>query len=314
LWQDGVGLADEERVFTEVQMTTETRETGIVERDGVLIGARRTPRNGAADQKGSIHDDATAKPLGFRGGTVAGSIHMEQFPPLLVRAFGERWFETGSLSTYFRNATTDAEPVQAFVSVPAPGGDAQTDVWMHDDAGTLVLEGTASIGSPSESSMLRKKLAEPRTAGELRILDHLQVGFETPDATPTRLTTRAAKPRLRVITEPMPWYDGASPWGGSIANPGLVVHMMVAVQPALDLTRHRAVGLYGAIEVQHTAGPVFAEHDYEVTAKILAVGDTPKSEYLWFESTMREPAGRDVASMIMMLRFMKASSRVWAER
>ena len=50
----------------------------------------------------NIHDDATAQKLGFRGGTIAGSIHMDQFPPVLVEAFGPAWFETGSLSLAFR--------------------------------------------------------------------------------------------------------------------------------------------------------------------------------------------------------------------
>ena len=40
-------------------------------------------RNWSADAgAGSIHDDATATELGFRGGTVAGDIHMNQFPPV----------------------------------------------------------------------------------------------------------------------------------------------------------------------------------------------------------------------------------------
>jgi len=45
----------------------------------------RKPRNSAAEVKGSIHDDATASKLGFRGGTVAGSIHMDQFVPGLLK-------------------------------------------------------------------------------------------------------------------------------------------------------------------------------------------------------------------------------------
>ena len=86
---------------------------------GVLVGPFRAPANLAADVRGSIHDDATAQKLGFRGGTVAGSVHMQQFPPLLVRAFGPEWFETGTISTYFRNATTHGEPVRPFGRVPA---------------------------------------------------------------------------------------------------------------------------------------------------------------------------------------------------
>jgi hypothetical protein len=78
----------------------------------VIAGPVRRPCNVSAHVQGSIHDDATAKALGFRGGTVAGSIHMDQFPPLLLEAFGQGWFETGSLSLYFRHATTDGELVQ----------------------------------------------------------------------------------------------------------------------------------------------------------------------------------------------------------
>jgi len=293
-------------------MTSEATETGIIERDGVLTGPYRRPRNLAARQRGSIHDDAMAQRLGFRGGTVAGSIHMEQFPPVLLKAFGGRWFETGSLSTYFRNATTDGEPVRVLAQVPrGDAPDAQIDVWMEKDAGTHVLEGTASVGSPAEPSMLQRKLAEPREDGELRILAHLEPGGNVPAVT-VRLEDKDARPRLAAITEPLNWYTGASPWGGAIVGPGLVVHMMTQVQPGMDLGKNAAVGLYGAIEVRHLHGPVFADREYTVSARILAVGQTPKTEYLWYETLMREPSGaKDVASMIMMLRFMKASSRLW---
>ncbi len=294
-------------------MTTETTTTDIIEQDGVLTGPWRQPRNTSAAVRGSIHDDATAKPLGFRGGTVAGSIHMEQFPPLLLRAFGQRWFETGGLSTYFRNATTDSEPVRAFVHAPAVGlADAQVGVWMEDKHGTQVLEGTASIGKPLEPSQLRAKVAGPRTNGELRMFAHLHAGDEA-GPVPTRLNRKEAAARQRVLTEPLPWYVDASPWGGPVANPGLVVHVMRPVEAALGLVRGKAVGLFGAIEVRHLNGPVFIEREYAVAGKILAVGDTPKSEYVWYESVLREPDnGRDIASMIMMLRLMKASSPLWA--
>ncbi|MCP4002894.1 MAG: hypothetical protein GY725_01735, partial [bacterium] len=64
---------------------------------GTLSGPAVAARNWSADAEGSIHDDATASKLGFRGGTVAGNIHMDQFVPVLVEAFGNEWFETGHL-------------------------------------------------------------------------------------------------------------------------------------------------------------------------------------------------------------------------
>lgn len=294
-------------------MTSDTRSEGIVEQNGVLIGPLRRPRNLAATQRGSIHDDATAQKLGFRGGTVAGSIHMEQFPPVMLAAFGERWFETGSLSCYFRNATTDGEPVRVLAQKPR-GGDAnaQINVWMERDDGTQVLEGTASVGRPSDPSMLRRKLAEPRDAGEMRMLAHLSAA-DAFEPVRVRLSDEDAGPRLAAITQPLDWYTGASPWGGRVVGPGLLVHLMTQAQAGMKLGRAQAVGLYGAIEIRHIAGPVFAEREYDVAARILATGQTPKTEYLWYETTMSEPGGgSEVALMTMMLRFMKASSPLWA--
>ncbi len=310
-------------------MTTDAPTT-ITEQNGMLIGPYRSPRNLAASERGSIHDDATAQKLGFRGGTVAGSIHMEQFPPILMRAFGQQWFETGSISTYFRNATTDGEPVRPLVQMPAPGA-TQVNIFTEKEDGTQVLEGTASIGGTSEPSLLRRKLAEPRESGELRLLDRISPGDDIAPIA-TRCTHKDADPRVAVVTEPLPWYSGDSPWGDPILNPGLVVHIMVAAQRNMRLPAD-AVGLYGAIEVRHLRGPVFLERDYEVRGTILATGSTPKTEYVWFETHLREPsglplggvanvglplggvadAGPDVASMIMMLRFMKASSPRWRD-
>ncbi|NDG93229.1 MAG: hypothetical protein EBY55_08830, partial [Gammaproteobacteria bacterium] len=106
-------------------------------------------RNWSADAgAGSIHDDATATELGFRGGTVAGDIHMNQFPPVLVDLFGETWFEQGYLSLLFRNPTVDREEVQVFAEVPAPGA-TETRVWMERADGLLVCEGSAGLGDPS---------------------------------------------------------------------------------------------------------------------------------------------------------------------
>ena len=156
------------------------------------------------------------------------------------------------------------------------------------------------------------KLDQARDPGELRILSDLHAGYELPSVK-TRLRSAEARPRLDVITEPIAWYDGDSPWGGAVANPGLMVHIMVNVQEGMRL-KIPAVGLYGAIELRNVHGPVFAEHDYTASGKILALGTTPKTEYMWYESNLYEPGdGTHVAQMLMMLRFMKASSRAWGE-
>src|SRR5437588_12637267 len=105
---------------------TQRIDEGVTTRDGVIAGPLRQSVNQAREMAGSIHNDAVASKLGFRGGTVAGSIHLELFPPVLLEAFGQRWFERGTLSINFKNATVDREPVRALVDAPADAGaDAQ---------------------------------------------------------------------------------------------------------------------------------------------------------------------------------------------
>jgi hypothetical protein len=69
-------------------------------------------------------------------------------------------------------------------------------------------------------------MAEPREAGELRILGQLSPGQDLGTVT-AKLAAEVAAPRLGVCTEPLPWYSGASPWGGAICNPGMIVTLML---------------------------------------------------------------------------------------
>jgi hypothetical protein len=278
-------------------------------RDHVLVGPLRRSVNNASKVAGSIHDDATATKLGFRGGTVAGSIHLELFPPILLKAFGQRWFERGTISMYFLNATTDREVVRAFVKEPPiDAKDAQVDVWVERDDGMRVAEGTASVGNPEEPSALLRRPLDRFDAGQLRILDGLKVGDQF-DACDASLTKDAMTERMKVITEPLEWYTKPSPWGGAIATPATMVQLLYSQSIAtLRSKLGRAVGLFGAIELRNINGPVLVEHPYRVTGSIVALGQSPKTEYMWFETALEEKAGKRIAEMRMLLRFMKASS------
>ncbi len=300
-------------------MAQETEASEIIEREGVLIGPFRRPRNAGTAGAGSIHDDATAQAVGFRGGTIAGSTHMNQFPPVLLRAFGNSWFETGSLSCYFLNATISNEAVRCFVEAPRAGAsDVQVRAWMEQDNGTPVMEATASVGQPAEQTGLRRRLSSPLPRGDTRIYAHLEPGMSMAPQ-PARASVPEAG-RVALMTEALDWYTGASPWGRPIVAPGNLAQLMRRGEQSVRRPQGDGapagggVGLFGAIEIRHINGPVFVEHDYEVAGMILAVGETPKSEYFWYESVLREPGGgKDVASMIMMIRTMKASSPFWKE-
>lgn len=285
-----------------------------IEQDGILAGPVRNPVNFSRGAVGSIHDDKTAQTLGFRGGTVAGNIHFEQFPPLMLARFGEGWRRRGGLSLYFLNATTDGEPVQAFVG-PAQdvgAGVQRAAAWMETPEGVRVNEGTAWVGGDDPGSALRLKVAQQRPASDLRILKASKVGDIVRDV-PSRLDGERSLRRLEGVTEPLPEYRDAALFSGQVAAPAVAIDALRAVEDPLFRLGKDYVGMFGAIELEFLDGPVFTDRDYLVDGRVLALGESPKTEVAWYESTLRDASdGRPVARLIMMSRLLKASSPLWA--
>ncbi|WP_411287896.1 hypothetical protein [Phenylobacterium sp.] len=286
----------------------------VAEQGDILTGPVRRPVNVSRDAQGSIHDDKTAQTLGFRGGTVAGNIHMEQFVPVMRARFGADWSQRGGLSLYFLNATTDGEPVQASIGpvVEDPFGIQRADVWMQTPEGVRVSEGTAWIGGDDPQSALRQRLASQRPAEDLRMLLASSVGDAVQDV-PTRLDGETCLRRLQGITEPLPEYREAAIWGERVAAPAVAIDALRAVEGPLFRAKAGFVGMFGAIEVQHLGAPIFLDHDYLVDGRLVALGSSPKTEMAWYESTLKDAADcRPVARLLMLTRLLKASSPLWA--
>jgi hypothetical protein len=281
---------------------------------GRVEGTWRTPRNLSADAAGSIHDDATAAGLGFRGGTVAGNIHMDLLPPLLTSVFGETWFETGSMSLYFQRATTDAEPVQAWVDRPVDAARQVACGIVTEDGGSAA-EGTASVGVGGEPTALEARDLRPVDASTLRILRDVEPGEHLPGG-PVVVDGPGQRHRLAngLVSEPMDVYDGSSPWGPPVASPLTVVDLLYLAP--LRTIRPRVgevVGLFGAIEIRFHGSPVFLDQQYEVDGTVVAVSETPKTEVLWYDARAVDEHGTLVASLRLMNRFLKASSPRYGE-
>jgi hypothetical protein len=280
----------------------------------ILTGPLWAARNWSIDAgAGSIHDDSTAAELGFRGGTVAGDVHMNQFPPVLIRAFGNEWFERGNLSLSFKNATVDLEKVQVFVEKPV-SGEAQTKVWMEREDGLLVATGTAALGDHSRSELRRKDL-RPCDPSELRILNRLRAGLSLGEydvfTDPTKQFQRFD---TKVISDPLSWYRESSPWGEPVAAPCTVLeylwaYPMQGLQPLVG----DSVGLFGAIEIGFVNGPLLMNRNYHLSSEVVCVGHSPQTEYVWYDTRAVNDAGDLVATMRMQSRVMKASSPAYKD-
>ena len=275
-----------------------------------ITGEWRRPVNTAAHQKGGIHDDDTATDLGFRGGTVAGAIHMEQFPPLLLKMFGTDFWQTGTLSMYFRSATVDREPVRCLTTEPERVGNIRrTNVWMEKEDGTIVASGTASCGGHDEKSELRRKLESIRTISELRILKNLKVGARCEDQR-CFVENSFLDAQLGVITEPLSCYRTSNEFSGRVLPVTQVVRAFDPPEVALITeVEPPFVGLYGAIEIEFINGPVLAETEYKGSGEIVGLSDSPQTEILWRDSILM--TDKPIARMLKMDRLMKNSSPRW---
>jgi hypothetical protein len=271
-------------------------------------------RNWSADAgEGSIHDDSTAEELGFRGGTVAGDVHMNQFPPVMLALFGEQWFESGNLSLSFKNATIDREEVQVFAEPLAPGA-TQTKVWMERADGLLVSTGTAALGDHSQSELRRKDL-RPCDPSELRILNRVEPGMSLGEydvlVSPEKQFERYDN---NLISDPLGWYREPSPWGEPVAAPCTIVQYLWGYPiKTLNPFLQGSVGLFGAIEIGYTNGPFLLNRNYHLSSKVICVGQSPQTEYVWYETDAFNEAGDLVVTMRMQGRSMKASSEAYRD-
>ncbi len=279
--------------------------------DGVLCGGLRRPINRARDVKGSIHDDETATRLGMRGGTVAGSVHMDLFGPLLLETWGERWWERGTLSLYFVNATTDREPVRAFLRLPEdPRADSQVDVWIEREDGMRVAEGTASVGNCTEPTALLRRPLDRFDPGELRILKDVRPG-DPIAPTEGMVTSETVAEHLQYTTDPLEM-STRSKWGRPVVP--ITCYIRLLYQQAAAPLRSRikdVVGLFGAIEIRNINGPLLVDEPYRLGGEVVAVGQSPKTEYYWYETWADDQSGKRVAEHRMLSRFMKASSPLY---
>ena len=290
------------------------------------------PDNPVADAVGSIHDDDVARKLGFRGGTIPGDALMDLYPGFLAQHFGRPWFERGTLSLYFRLPLEGGDPVRAILEKNddedgsrAAAGPFQTRLVTPDER--VVAEGTVSIGETLKPSALFARDLRAVEPDQLRILAQMVPG-ETIATHRVELTTEQQLNRIArgfggqqseaegdVEDEVAHWHRTASPWGAAIALPSTAIGLLLYRGPRVALTPRigDSVGLFGAIELRHQNGPIQLDQSYDVNARVVALSESPKTESMWFDSVATTPTDPDtpVASMRMMLRFMKASSPLY---
>ena len=294
--------------------------TEILERDNLLAGPWRSPRQmlqaQVYDSHASIHDDATAKKLGFQGGTIEGPTHFSQFAPLCERIWGQAWFETGCLSAHYRNPAFEGEEVQAHIEKPKPG-QTVCAIGMTRRDGTEILRGTASIGGDGTETALSRRLGELKPLTDPVILADLKVGMKTPrqavkmdfDQHMGDLYPFSLADKLKVITEPSAYYSQElNPWGRAIIPMEMlsVLFQYRAREDRLPV-RGPAVGLFADQEIRLLRGPLFVGDSYTTEREVVALSGSRRTESVWMRTTVFAKNETPVATMLLNMASIKDS-------
>ena len=276
-------------------------------KDTTVLGPWRRPKNSSADEEGGIHDDITAKGLGFQGGTIPGSVSMEQFTPLLIDYFGEAWWQIGGLSVFMGAPVFDNEPVRCLLT---PLSDTKAVVWMQNESGQAVVTGTASLGV-DDNSEIQMRLKDNKPDPALRMMANVQIETPSPPC-PVQISEAEIDERIPLITEPMECYVNPAQFGQRVAPVAPYVHAFRGVEEHIIPVNGPFVGMFGAIEVQYLGGPVLANTKYVTQGNVIALSASPKTEIVWYTATLTEAESqKPVARMIKMDRLLKDASPLW---
>lgn len=293
-----------------------------------LSGPFRAPRQMLASQKygghASIHDDSMAQDMGFKGAPIEGPTHFSQFVPLLQHLWGQEWEEHGCISAHYKNPVVEGEEVKAHVEVPRDQPN-YARIWAKKKDGTLVLEGSATLGPDHPETELDARRKRLRPPEKLIIMRDVKVGLRNPphkvkmdfDQNLGALYPFTLADKLAVITERSDWCtpEGGrnSPWGRAIV-PLEMMGPLTQYSGSKIPVRGPAVGLFVDLEVRMVNGPVFVGKEYDLEREVVSLSESRRTESCWILTTLKDPDnGQLVAQALLNSASLKNSFATYAE-
>jgi hypothetical protein len=260
------------------------------------------------DGHASVHDTETAASVGLAGAPIEGPTHFSQFDPIAYLVWGPAWFERGCISSHFQAMVFEGEQVQATLALE---GEGHGRIEARKADGTSVLKGTASVGPDHPQTELEARRAAQGDAGELFVVDQLEVGMRGREEVVTMdfgtgnggLYPFSLGEKLTQITEPHPWYtaEGApsSPWGRPIV-PIEMISVMANRSGDQWPVRSPSLGLFLDLEIRLLNGPVLVGQEYAVDREVVGLSQSRRTESYWTRTTLSDvDSGRPVASVLL---------------
>jgi hypothetical protein len=175
--------------------------------------------------------------------------------------------------------------------------------------GTEILRGTASVGRDVTETALAQRLKELKPLTDPVILRDIKLGMKTApqkvkmdfDQHMGDLYPFSLAAKLKVITEPSPWYAGSdNPWGRPIV-PFEMLSVLFQYRAREDRlpVRGPAVGLFADQEIRLSRGPLFVGETYTVEREVVSLSGSRRTESMWVRTTVSGGDGGAVATMLL---------------
>jgi acyl dehydratase len=254
-------------------------------------------RNTAAHEAGSMHDDAYAARMGYRGGLVPGVTLLAYLTPALIDAFGEAWPGRGRLRARFLRPAYDGDALTMRAAVEHGGNDVALACRIEGADGAACVEAEAScppIDEPTAPWRTSIPSAGPATVspdGALPELapENLSAGQELSPLT-YRVPLANAISWAAEAGDASAWYRDASPFGGPIVHPAYFA------RDAIALLRHNFT--YKATAHAETDlvyfGPGRPDCDYTAYGNVVHVYERNGNSYVLLNTLTVDQDGREI--------------------
>ncbi len=252
-------------------------------------GTWRRLANISADRKGSIHDDETARGMGFRGGFVPGSTVGQAAMPAIVAHFDQQWMEGGWYTFKFVRPVYVDEEVREVASAPLADGTLPLRVEARD--GRLCCDGSAGLGAttPWDASQDGTRSAE-------EVFPAMTIG-EASEPSELHVASDEVAAMIAAAGDRTPWYESESPWGDAVIPPERLMNAALnAVRDEIrtdDSVRNPGMWAEHSIVMEQ---PVFAGRDYTLTEHLADKGLSGRTAYVDFQFEVADESGARCAT------------------
>ncbi len=264
--------------------------------DAIRTGSRihngefRRLGNTAAASAGSIHDDAPAQALGFRGAFVPGSVVGAKALLAATALIGEKWMERGWYDLTFVSPVYEDEEVRELGALATDTAEPSAEVRVETAAARICCAGYVGLGDevPWDET-------EDGRHGAGIALPEIPIGFDFGSCDFT-VTAEDIAPMSVASGDDSDWYRTESPWGGAVVPPEWL-HKV-----ALELSRTKRLTVSGIRNPGMWAGhalairePLFMNQQYSMTEQVADKGLSGRAVFLTYQFRITNSAGSEVA-------------------